>query len=142
MGASRIRDHQTLEEEWVQDRTLLGLVGPVSVEDPDGIHRLVGDMAWTDSLGEGSDYTDWEGGRGSLVAVGEGGPYRGRWRPRHTGGHIHQVAVNQDGWVRSLVPSSAENLASPVETVSGDSMAAQMDSGEREPMIRRWGMHW
>ena len=120
------------------------LVWLVSLEDPgdlSGIHRLVGDRAWTDSLEEGFDCMDWEGSRGSSVAVGEGDPYRGRWRPRHTGGHIHQAEVGQDGCVR-VVPNSAENLASPVETGFGDSVVAKTGSGEREPVARRRDMRW
>ena len=127
------------------------LAGLVSLEDPEdpedqkdlrGIHRMVGDRAWTDLPEGGFDCTDREKGRCSFVAVGEGDPCRGRWRPRHTGGHIHQAAVGQDGYVRTVVPSSAEGPANPVETVSGDSMVAQMGSGKRERMTRRGGMHW
>ena len=107
-----------------------------------GVHRLVEDKAWTDSLEKEFDCTDWEGGSGSSVAVGEGDPYRGRWRPRHTGDHIHRAVVGQERWARSVAPSSVENFANLAETVFGGSMVAQMGFGQREPMSQKKGMRW
>lgn len=74
------------------------------------------------------------------MVVGEGDPYRGRWRLRHKGGRIHQVVEDQGGGVRSWAQSFAGNLASPVETVFGGNMNSRASPGKRELAIQREGM--